>query len=130
MGRAQREKGKRGEREAVQALQAIYPRAHRGWQSRDGSDAPDVDATPYWVEVKRGKRCNIKAALKQATEAAQAAQDTRPVLAWTREDGCQAIVSQWAVDRVRELEDVEGMRSELEEAARTIKALKEGKHDE
>lgn len=47
-----RDKGKRGEREAVSLWSRWFPHAKRGLQYRSGVDAPDVDSTPYWVEVK------------------------------------------------------------------------------
>ena len=71
MGRSQREKGKRWEREVAEMMRPIFPEAHRGWQARAGSDAPDVvKCGPFWPECKSSKR-NVSpiAALDQATEA-------------------------------------------------------------
>ncbi|NDA79169.1 MAG: hypothetical protein EBY07_15635 [Actinobacteria bacterium] len=71
MGKAQREKGKRGERATANEIAAKFGiDAHRGQQSRDGSDAPDVvGLTGWWIEVKTGKRLQPKAALEQADAA-------------------------------------------------------------
>jgi hypothetical protein len=98
MGKAQRDKGKRGEREVAEALRAVYPDAKRGWQSRAGSDAPDVDGTPWWVEVKIGKAPPIWPAWKQANTAT----DGRPPLVVVRRDREGAL----AVLRLSDLVDL------------------------
>ena len=42
----------------------------RGWQSREGDDEPDVVGVPnFWIECKRQKRTNFRAALRQAQDA-------------------------------------------------------------
>lgn len=71
MGKASREKGKRGERATARELaEAFGIDAHRGQQARDGADAPDVVGLPgWWIEVKTGQRINAFAALEQADEA-------------------------------------------------------------
>ena len=52
-----RDKGGRGEREAVALWRALgYNTARRGPQFVDGSDNADVIGVPYWVEVKRYER--------------------------------------------------------------------------
>ena len=73
-GRASRRKGHDYERD-VAALwkQAGWPDARRGYQARDGADAPDgAGGAPYWIECKRGKATSPRAALRQATAAAPA----------------------------------------------------------
>jgi len=73
-GRRSKNKGKRGEREVAtlfrEALSDLGLDVRRGWQSRNGgSDEPDVivpEELALHVEVKRHKRCNARAALKQA----------------------------------------------------------------
>lgn len=57
MGKMQREKGKRGEREVVAILQKLgWPQARRARQS-DGAVDPDVaGCDPLWIEVKRRKQ--------------------------------------------------------------------------
>lgn len=72
MGRAQRQKGKRGERATAAELRAALPyladKIRRGWQAREGDDDPDVILPGFWVENKSGKQPNVRAALKQAVE--------------------------------------------------------------
>jgi hypothetical protein len=46
----------------------IFPEARRGLQYQDGSHCSDVVGTPFHIECKRGKKPNIRAALKQATQ--------------------------------------------------------------
>lgn len=71
MGKSQREKGKRFEREVARRFRDVLPGydVRRGFQSRRGSDAPDVDVPKFWVEAKVGARTNPRAALAQAIEA-------------------------------------------------------------
>lgn len=69
MGRASREKGKRGEREAAAELGAILGvDARRGVQYQGGPDSPDVvlDGVPIHVEAKRTERLALWAAVEQA----------------------------------------------------------------
>lgn len=69
---SRRAKGQDGERSAASDLAVLWPLARRGLgQARDGSDVPDVDGTPLFVEVKRQKTLNLWAAFKQATDAAK-----------------------------------------------------------
>jgi hypothetical protein len=73
MGRMSRDKGKRGELEACEALKDVWPGLERTYhQARKGSDAPDVDGPgcPVWLEVKRTERINIHQAMEQAKQAA------------------------------------------------------------
>jgi len=69
MGRASREKGKRGEREAAAELGAILNvEARRGVQYQGGPDSPDVvlPGVPIHVEAKRTERLSLWSALEQA----------------------------------------------------------------
>ena len=53
-GKASRDKGKRGEREVVRMFKLHLDKdARRGWQSRRGTDEPDVVVDGFAVEVKR-----------------------------------------------------------------------------
>lgn len=75
-GLASRRKGRRGEQEVVRILREGMPEIaddlRRGWQSRLGCDDPDVCGVPgFWVEVKTGKQPNMRAAYKQAFNAAK-----------------------------------------------------------
>jgi Holliday junction resolvase len=70
MGRMQRQKGKRGEREAAAELAAVLGvTARRGVQYQGGPDSPDVVLTgvDVHVEVKRTERLDLYAAVEQAT---------------------------------------------------------------
>lgn len=87
-GRASRRKGHDFEREIAARLRAVFGEdVKRGWQARDGADAPDVDGTPFWIECKRGKRTSIYAALRQAEDAAWSACDKRAPVAICKDDG-------------------------------------------
>lgn len=77
-----RRKGHNFERQTAIALKGLWPEAKRGLQYVEGNEAPDVDETPYWIECKCGKRTNIKAAVKQATEAT----DGRPIVVISKND--------------------------------------------
>jgi len=52
VGKSQRRKGQRGERETAILWRSVYPDARRGSQSRSGKDASDVEGTPWWIECK------------------------------------------------------------------------------
>ena len=86
VGRRSRQKGAQGERDVANELRVIYPDAARGGllqtQYGRGSNACDVEHTPWWVEVKRGARPNIHGAFEQATDET----DGRPPLVVSRKD--------------------------------------------
>ena len=72
MPRKEREKGKRGERWVVNEFKARgFYAVRRGWQQcmpyRD-EVPPDVNAPPFFVEVKNQKKANIRAAMLQCTD--------------------------------------------------------------
>lgn len=89
-GAGRRRKGHNFERAMAQRFKAAMPwcedQIKRGLQSRDGSDAPDVDVPGFWVECKVGIKPNPRAALKQAVEAASGAQDGRAPVAVVKDD--------------------------------------------
>lgn len=89
-GRHSRNKGKRGEREVAALLAARgFVGIKRGWQARQGNTECDVEGTRWWLEVKRGKRCNARAAYAQAC----ADTDGRvPVVVW-RDDRSEWMVT-------------------------------------
>ena len=74
MGKFSVEKGKRFERELVQVFADAVPgaRVSRGFQYRNGAEAPDVDIPGFWLEAKVGGRVDFRKALRQATAAARA----------------------------------------------------------
>lgn len=72
MGRKSRSKGARGELEVVDLLRAVFPNAERSYhQARDGSDAPDVMGTPYWIEAEMSQKPSPHAKMRQAEEASE-----------------------------------------------------------
>lgn len=71
MGRSQRDKGKRGEREAAAELGQLFGvDARRGVQYHGGPDSPDVvlDGVAIHVEAKRTERLTLWPAIDQAKE--------------------------------------------------------------
>lgn len=67
-GAGSRRKGHQFERDVAAWFREMLPGCHvkRGLQSR-GAEEPDVCIPHFWVECKRGKKTNIKAALRQAS---------------------------------------------------------------
>jgi hypothetical protein len=60
---------------------------HRGFQARSGEEAPDVECPVFWIEAKRGRQPNVRAALRQAQAAAP---QGRVPLAVVRDDRAEA----------------------------------------
>ena len=92
MGALSRRKGLRYERELVHLFREAMPGAEvrRGLQSRGGEEVPDVDCPVFWIESKRGKKPNVRAALRQAEAAAP---QGRIPLAVIRDDRAEAFVA-------------------------------------
>jgi Holliday junction resolvase len=96
---SQRTKGHNFERQIAGMLRELFPEARRGFQSRGGTkEAPDVDGTPFYIECKKGKRTNIKAAYRQAETASLAThhanrRSIRAPVAITRDDGDTILVT-------------------------------------
>lgn len=78
-GRSSRRKGHDWEREVVIRFREVFGRdqVRRGLQARSGEEVPDVDVPCFWVECKREKQTNPKAALRQA--AAEATKGRIPI---------------------------------------------------
>jgi len=68
-GKYNRKKGADFERELVHLFRDAMPGApvKRGLQCR-GAEMADVDCPVFWIEAKRMKRPNIRAAYKQASD--------------------------------------------------------------
>lgn len=68
MGKAQREKGKRGERYVANRIKdKLGLQAHRGVQYSGGPDSPDVVGLPgYHIEVKNVNRLDLHGAINQS----------------------------------------------------------------
>lgn len=90
IGRRSRTKGASYERELVHVFRSVMPGADikRGLQSRSGSDVADVECPIFWIEAKRGKKPNPRAALAQAIDASQGTH--KIPLAIIRDDHCDA----------------------------------------
>jgi hypothetical protein len=78
-GAGARRKGFAWEREIARRLREATGNADikRGFQSRNGGEAPDVDLAGWWIEAKVGRKPNLRAALAQAIAAAPP--DRKPV---------------------------------------------------
>ncbi len=70
MGKMQREKGKRGEREVVDLIKRYGFEARRGQQFKGGADSPDVihNIPGLYIEVKYREKFSIYPALEQARD--------------------------------------------------------------
>lgn len=70
MGRQQREKGKRGERLAAQALSALGYASSRGVQFHGGPESPDIKTSIEGIhfEVKFVEREQVRVWMRQAQE--------------------------------------------------------------
>ncbi|PID38730.1 MAG: hypothetical protein CSB49_03990 [Proteobacteria bacterium] len=91
-GATSRRKGARFERAMVHRFRDAMPDAEirRGLQSRSGEEVADLDCPVFWPELKRGKKPNIRAALRQAIEAAPKG---RIPIAIVRDDHAEEIVT-------------------------------------
>ncbi len=87
-----RRKGIAYERRLVHRFRKAMPGAeiHRGLQYRSGKEAPDVECPVFWIESKRGKKPNMRAALRQA---AGGAPKGRIPIAVVRDDRAEATVT-------------------------------------
>ena len=92
MGALSRRKGADWERALVHLFREAMPGAEvrRGLQSRGGEEVPDVDCPVFWLESKRGKKPNVRAALRQALGTAP---QGRIPLAVIRDDRQEAFVA-------------------------------------
>ncbi len=72
-GRGARRKGHDFERETARRFAEVFgsTEVRRGLQYRDGADCADVIAPALWIECKRGRKTNARAALAQATAASE-----------------------------------------------------------
>ena len=92
MGAISRRKGAQYERALVHLFREAMPGAEvrRGLQCRGGEEVADIDCPVFWPELKRGKKPNVRAALRQASEAAPKG---RVPLAVIRDDRAEAFVA-------------------------------------
>lgn len=55
-----RSKGKRYERDVIEALKKVFPNCHRNWLEQSAQGGVDINDTPRFAfEVKGGKQANI-----------------------------------------------------------------------
>ena len=104
-GRRSRRKGAEWERVLVRMFREAMPRAQvrRGLQSRSGEEVPDVDLPCFWLEAKRHRRTNVKAALRQAVASAPRGRwpvavckdDREPAIVAMQLDDFLELVEQW-----------------------------------
>jgi hypothetical protein len=111
MSKMQRNKGAGFERDLANYLTAHGLPAKRGiGQARSASEVPDVDLAGFWIECKRHKRTNPRAALAQAIEASEGT--TRMPVAVCRDNGTHeddAMVTMRLVDWLRIVAEWEGV---------------------
>ena len=96
-GASCRRKGHDYERSLAQRFAEVFgaENSRRGIQYRSGGEVPDVEIPAFWVEAKRGRRTNIRAALQQAREACDV---PKWLLAICKDDGQPAIASMFLDD--------------------------------
>jgi hypothetical protein len=72
-GLRSRRKGVAYEREVVRTFAEVFgaENVRRGFQFRDGAEAPDVQTPIFSIECKRGARTNPRAALAQVVKATE-----------------------------------------------------------
>lgn len=81
MGRSQRDKGKRGERELSRVLSSYGYDCHRGQQNRGGGDSPDVVGLDgIHIECKRVEALNVEKAMQQSRKDAEGTDDLPVVM--------------------------------------------------
>jgi len=103
-GSRSRNKGHRFEREMAVLLRQRFPhladKVRRGVdQAQDGGESPDVEGLPdWWVECKRGRATNPRAALIQAQTRLDQLGDPRHPVAITRDDHGQPMATIWLED--------------------------------
>lgn len=117
MGKASREKGKRGERELASRLREYGYDARRGVQYQGGEDSPDVVGLPgIHIEVKRTERLDLYGALSQSKADAG---DDMPVV-MHRKNNCEWVVIQPLDDWIALFGAWEIERWEAEQDERSI----------
>lgn len=89
-GKASRRKGHDWEREVARRFREVVAEGKRGLQYQEGVKPPDVIAGPFAIECKKGKRTDIKGAMKQAEESSPPG---TYAIAVTRDDRAPALVT-------------------------------------
>jgi hypothetical protein len=129
MGKMQRQKGASYERHIAGRLREVYPNARRGiGQSRSAGEVPDVDGTPWWVELKHRKVVNILAALAQADKDRLESNNllnavARRPLVIARRDRERDVAAMLLDDLIALLRELEAWRKEGQELRTEIEEL-------
>ena len=110
MSRSQRDKGKRVEREAADLLRPLYPSVRRSANQAGGALQPDLEDTPWWVEVSGGAHPSPHGKMVQALRDRGQAQDPRLPLVLTHRDRGDWLASLLLADWLRLMEELEGYR--------------------
>ncbi len=103
-GRRSRRKGASFERWVVRRFREVFGtmQVRRGFQSRSGREAPDVDTPHFWIECKREKSTNPKSALQQAADAARKGYAPLAVCKDDRREPIVALYLEDFIDLIRE----------------------------
>lgn len=105
-GSFSRSKGANFERAVANMFKEVFgdDQVRRGLgQARNGSEVADVDCPFFWIECKRGKKCDPKGALRQADVASK--NDDRVPVAVTKEDFADPMVTMYLEDFLELLGD-------------------------
>ena len=107
MGRMQREKGKRGEREVVALMRAYGFEARRGQQYRGGGDSPDIihNIRGVYIEVKFREQLSLYPVLEE-TERGRELSCARSVVFYRRKTKPWVVVM-YAEDYLELMQEVE-----------------------
>ena len=125
MGKASREKGKRGEREASSFFKPYGYDTRRGVQYHGGPDSPDVVGLPdMHIEVKRVESLQLYKAMAQSKEDAGAVEF--PIV-MHRKNNQQWVIIQPAEDWMMMYEGAQELyRQSGEKAERSLRGFLEG----
>jgi hypothetical protein len=121
VGKRSRTKGASWERELAAYLRQHGLDARRGiGQARSASEVSDVELDGWWVEAKRHRRTNPKAALAQACADTEAHDEGLTPVAVCRDDGTsihEATVTMRLVDWVALVKDRRALLAVCERSA-------------
>jgi hypothetical protein len=125
MGKMQRDKGKVWEREVAAAFRTLFGSGvKRGWQAREGHDAPDVDGTPFWLEAKHHAVVNIAAAVRQALADRKKAKEERWIIAVTKSNRAVPLATMPWTEFMMLLREWVEAKAEWEAVVKRLKATK------
>ncbi len=110
--RSAKKKGHAWERAVVRKFAEVFgaDKVRRGFQYKDGTDAPDVVAPEMWIECKAARMTNPRAALRQAVPGAKRA-GVVPV-AVCKDDGDKPLVMVYLDDFLEIAGDLHELREE------------------